>query len=367
VSANAKLRVGLIGCGKVARLHASALRDSSFGTLAAACSRTLAHAQRFAAPYSLLAYDDVGRMVDDAGLDAVIVCTPHPAHAEPTIAALAAGAHVLVEKPMAASLQDCDRMIAAASEANRVLGVVSQRRFFAPTARVHAAIEAGRLGRPVLGTATMYGWRDAAYYASDPWRGSFEHEGGGVLVNQAPHLLDLMLWYMGEVDELFGYWSNFNHPYIDVEDTAVAVIRFRNGGIGQLTVSNSQNPALCAKISVHGDNGASVGVQTDGGQMFIAGVSEIAEAPFNDIWTVPGEADMLPAWQREDRALFARIDAATHYHRLQIDDFLSAVVQGRAPLVHAAAGRRTVELFTALYRSQQSHEPVRFPLARTGS
>jgi predicted dehydrogenase len=209
----------------------------------------------------------------------------------------------------------------------------------------------------------MYGWRDRTYYESDPWRGSWAGEGGGVLVNQAPHQLDLLRWYMGPVEELAGFWANLNHPYIEVEDTAVAVLRFKNGGLGNIVVSNSQNPALYGRVSVHGSNGASVGVQTDGGAMFIAGVSGMAEPPVNDLWTVPGETELLEQWQREDRAFFSKIEATEYYHRLQIQDFLRAVLQGRPPSVTGEDGRATVEIFEAIYRSQRTGSVVRFPLA----
>src|SRR5262249_61287694 len=133
-------------------------------------------------------------------------------------------------------------------------------------------------------------------------------EGGGVLVNQAPHQLDLLQWFMGPIAQLFGCWVNLNHPYIEVEDTAAAIIRFKNGALGNILVSNSQNPALYGKVAVHGSNGASVGVQTDGGAMFIAGMSSIAEPPINDFWNIPGEEGLLEHWQDEDSALFHRID-----------------------------------------------------------
>ncbi len=178
---------------------------------------------------------------------------------------------MLVEKPLASSLADCDAMINAAKATGRILSMVSQRRFYEPCLRLREAIDAGKIGTPILGAATLLGWRDKAYYNSDSWRGSWQDEGGGVLVNQSPHQLDLLQWYMGPIAELYGGWANFNHPYIEVEDSAVAVLRFRNGGLGTLMVSNSQNPALYGKVLVHGSNGASVGVQTDGGVMFVAG------------------------------------------------------------------------------------------------
>lgn len=301
-------------------------------------------------------------MIEKAGVEAVFVCTPHPEHAGPAVAALRKGVHTLVEKPLASNLRDCDLMIAAAASGGALLGTVSQRRFYPPCQRIRNAIDSGQLGRPVLGTAVIHGWRDEAYYGSDPWRGSWSREGGGVLVNQSPHQLDLLLWYMGGVAEVFGYWANLNHPYIEVEDTAVAVVRFRNGGLGNIVVSNSQNPAIHARVSVHGENGASVGVQTDGGAMFIPGLTRITEAPFNDVWTIPGEGDRLPLWKDSDALLFRSEDPGLRFHRLQIQDFLRAAISGGAPSVTAEDGRRTVELFTAIYRAARDGRPVPFPL-----
>jgi len=208
----------------------------------------------------------------------------------------------------------------------------------------------------------MLGWRDRAYYQADPWRGRWREEGGGVLVNQSPHQLDLLQWFMGPIEEVFAYWDNLNHPYIEVEDTAVAVLRFKNGGLGTIVVSNSQKPGLYGKVHVHGENGASVGVQTDGGAMFIAGLSTVLEPPVNDLWNVPGETHLLAEWQDADRAAFEAIDATSYFHQLQDQEFLQALLAGREPAVPGEEGRKTVELFTAIYRSQRDRQPVRFPL-----
>jgi len=302
-------------------------------------------------------------MVQDQKLDVVIICTPHPFHAAPTIEAMKAGAHVLVEKPLASSLQDCDAMIKAAKETGKKLGVISQRRWNEPVMRVKEAIEAGKIGQPAFGTINMLGWRDRNYYDADAWRGTWQDEGGGVLVNQSPHQLDLLLWYMGEIDELYGMWANLNHPYIEVEDTALALIRFKSGAIGNIIVSNSEKPGIYAKVHVHGQNGASVGVQTDGGAMFVAGMVPVQEPPVNDIWTVPGEEDNLKTWKEEDHRRFAQIDPMGYYMERQIEDFLSAIDEDRDPMVTSADGRRVVELFTAIYRSQRDNAPIKFPLS----
>jgi UDP-N-acetyl-2-amino-2-deoxyglucuronate dehydrogenase len=357
-----KLRTGLIGCGKVGHLHAAALRSLAESEFVAVCGRKAEKAQAFAKQYGVAAYTDVGEMVAKSKVEAVCICTPHPEHAAPTIAAARAGAHVLVEKPLASSLADCDAMLAAARASGIVLGTVYQRRFYPPCQRIHQAIVAGKLDQPVLGTAIVLGWRDETYYRSDPWRGSWKGEGGGVLINQSSHQLDLLLWYLGEVEEVFGYWANMNHPYIEVDDTAVAVVRFKSGALGNIVVSNSQNPALHARVSVHAANGASVGVQTDGGMMFVPGLSKITEAPFNDIWTIRGEEHLLPQWKDEDIRLFNSVEATEYFHRLQIEDFLRAIVEGRPPQVTGEDGRRSVELFTAIYRTTRDRKVARFPL-----
>jgi predicted dehydrogenase len=363
-----KVRTGIVGYGKVAHTHAWALGVLPESQLVAVCGRNLARAQAFADQYGIRAYTDVREMIVQAGVEAVVICTPHPAHAVPAVAAAQAGAHVLVEKPLAASLKDCDAIIAAAQDARVKLGVISQRRLYVPVHRVKAAIQARKSGAPILGMVIMLGWRDHPYYESDPWRGKWDLEGGGVLVNQAPHQLDLLQWFMGPIDELVAYWDNLNHPYIEVEDTAIAISRFKNGGLGSIVVSNSQKPGIYGKVHVHGKNGASVGVQTDGGAMFIAGMSTVLEPPINDLWTVPGEEQMLDQWQTADREAFEAIDATRHYHRLQDQDFLQAILQDRDPMITGTEGRKTVELFSAIYRSRRDRGPVKFPLdAERGS
>ncbi len=354
--------ISIAGCGKVAHLHARAIQSISNARLAAVWSRTMKNAEEFAGRYHTRAYHDITTMVRETNTDLVIICTPHPYHRQPAVEAAHAGANVLVEKPLAADLSDCSKIIEACSAAGVKSGVISQRRWYEPVKRVKEAIEKGKIGKPVLATITMLGWRDKAYYDSDAWRGTWKDEGGGVLVNQAPHQLDIMLWYMGEIEELFGIWKNLNHPYIEVDDTAVAIIRFKSGAIGNIIVSNSQKPGLFGKVHVHGENGASVGVRTDGGAMFIAGMTGIAEPPVNDLWTIPGEEHLLGEWVRQDTDTFNNCDPTVKYMQYQIEDYLDALDNNREPSVNGEAGRKTVELFTAIYRSSRDNRPVRFPL-----
>ncbi len=354
--------ISIAGCSKVAHLHAKAIGNIPNARLAGVWNRTTSKAEDFASAYGTKAYRDIADMVKENKTDLVIVCTAHPYHKQPASEAAQSGANVLVEKPLASDLKDCDAIIKACKENKVKVGVISQRRWYEPVRRVKQAISDGKIGKPVLAEVLMLGWRDKAYYDSDPWRGSWSTEGGGVLVNQSPHQLDILLWYMGEIDEVYGIWRNLNHPYIEVEDTAAAIVKFKNGAIGNILVSNSQKPGLYGKVHVHGENGASVGVQTDGGAMFIAGRTGIAEPPVNDLWTIAGEEDNLKKWIIDDTEVFNSSDSTVKYIQLQIEDFLQAIENDTEPSVTAVDGRKTVELFTAVYRSSQTNLPVKFPL-----
>ena len=354
--------VSIAGCSRVAHLHAKAIRNIPNARLAGVWNRTTIKAEDFAAQYKTNAFTDVSRMVKQNRSDLVIVCNAHPYHKQPAVEAALAGANVLVEKPLASDLNDCDDIIKTCEDCHVKLGVVSQRRWYESSQRVRNAIEEGKIGKPVLAVVTMLGWRDKAYYDSDPWRGSWETEGGGVLVNQSPHQLDLLLWYMGEIDEIYGLWRNLNHPYIEVDDTALAIIKFRSGAIGNILVSNSQRPGLYGKVHIHGESGSSIGVQTDGGAMFIAGRTGVAEPPVNDLWTVPGEENLLKQWLIDDTETFNSCDPTVRYIQCQIEDFLQSLADGKDPAVTGRDGRRTVELFTAIYRSTRDNMPVKFPL-----
>lgn len=354
-----RLKVGVYGYGKVAELHARAVSSRPELELVAVCGRDPAKREAFAARWAIAPRASAAEMADRDGARAAVVTTPHPLHRDHSVECSAAGLHVLVEKPMALRVEDCDAMTAAAASAGRLLGVVSQRRWYPAVRRVRAAIDSGALGKPALGQVVMLGWRDEAYYKSDPWRGSWAGEGGGVLVNQAPHQLDLLAWFMGPVVEASAYWANLNHPYIEVEDTAVAALRFPGGALGSIMVSNSQKPGIYAKVHVHGSSGASAGVQTDGGAMFIAGMSGVMEPPVNDVWTIPGEEALLAGWKAEDEALFKAVDPTWHFFALQLADFALSIREGRDCAVTGRDGREAVRLMEAIYASGREGRPCR--------
>jgi UDP-N-acetyl-2-amino-2-deoxyglucuronate dehydrogenase len=345
-----EVRFGIVGPGKVAQLHAAALARLPNARLAAVAGRNEERTRALAEPHGARADRGLPELLDRGGVDAVILCTPHPLHRDDAIPAARAGLHVVVEKPMALTPEDCDAMIEAAESAGVVLSVVSQRRWYPACRRVKDAIDEGRIGEPIIGTAEVLGWRGPEYYAMDAWRGTRGGEGGGVLVNQAVHQLDLLTWYMGAPREVQSVVENLNHPEIEVEDTAVAVVRFEGGAVGSVVATNSVRPGLWARVRVDGRNGASVGVETDRGSSFVAGLSAPTLAR-NDVWTIPGEEDGPARWEAEDAGALAGVDIESHFHALQLADIVGAIVDGRAPAVDGRAGRTTVELMAGIYRA----------------
>lgn len=346
------VRFAILGPGKVAQLHAAALGRIPQAQLAAVVGRDPERATALAAPHGARVDASLESAIDRGGIDAVILCTPHPLHAAQGIAAAQAGLHVVVEKPMALQPADAQRMVDAAADAGVVLSVISQRRWYEPVRRVKDAIDGGRIGTAALASVDVLGWRGPEYFAMDAWRGTLAGEGGGVLVNQAVHHLDLVTWFLGPAVEVDSWVTNVNHPEIEVEDSAIAIVRFADGALGTIIASNSQRPGLYGRIHVHGTNGASVGVETDGGSIFVAGLS-LPSVPRNDLWTIPGEEDGPPRWQEEDEAALASVDIATHYHELQLRDVVAAIQEGRRPAVSGEDGLRTVALMDAIYRASR--------------
>lgn len=354
------VRFALVGPGLAGAVHAAALARIADAELVAVVgsSGASARAADLAARHGATVVPDLERALSRSDVDAVILCTPHPLHPAQAIVAARAGRHVIVEKPMALTVDDAAAMVGAADDAGVVLSVISQRRWYPAAQRVKAAIDDGRIGTPALAAVEVLGWRGPEYYAMDPWRGTRVGEGGGVLVNQAVHQLDLLTWFLGPVVEVDGWTANVNHPEIEVEDTAVAIVRFAAGTLASIVVSNSQRPGLHGRIHVHGSNGASVGVETDRGSSFVAGVTQPSE-PRNDVWTIPGEEGLPERWLAEDRAALAGLDLATHFHELQLRDIVDAIRIGRGPAVDGRAGLATVALMEAIDRASATGARVR--------
>jgi UDP-N-acetyl-2-amino-2-deoxyglucuronate dehydrogenase len=347
-----RIRVGIAGAGLIGQVHAAALRSLPEADLVAVCDAIPGKAAVFVPDHApgAAVFDDLTTMLEQGQVEVVCVCTPHPQHADVVVACAERGVHTIVEKPFTVTLAEADRAIAASRQHGTQLGVIFQRRWYPGSQRIRAAIDEGRLGRPILGEAIIEFWRGQDYYNLAPWRGRWDTEGGGVLINQAPHMIDLLQWYMGPVEEVFCYWDNLAHPYVEVEDAAVAVVRFQGGGLGLIKASNCNNPQLRYGVTITGSNGATVDVTLQEGDTM----------GHNFVWTLPGEEGSVERWMAEEKASGLR--EMPDFHALQLRDFLAAVREGRDPAVTGEEGRKTVEIIQALYRSGREHAPVRLPL-----
>ena len=358
-SAPGALRFGIIGCGAIAVNHATALQSLPGVTVVAVVDTDAARAREFAARFGIpAAFDDVESALA-SGLDAVTVCTPHPAHEAGVVAAAAHGVHVLCEKPVATTTDEADRMIAAADAAGIRFGVVFQRRFWPAAARIRAAIDSGAFGAAIVGSCIVRLRRDAEYYA-EPWRGRRETEGGGVLMTQAMHHIDLLQWFMGEAVSVTGRIATLRHgAYIDVEDTAVATIEFGSGALAVVQASSTFDPGLGAQVAVSDAAGRT------------ASVLEFPEgAGVTDVWTVGDDWEFAPPYTAG--GMFDRPLADIHLglmeaHSRQIADFVDAVRDGRDPLVTGRDARKSLEIVTAIYESSNSGAAVRLTGARSGA
>lgn len=346
------LRIGLIGCGNIAGNHATAYQAMDTVDLVACCDldsdRARRCAKEYAVPHAVGSLDDLWAL----GVDAVSVCTPHPSHAEVVLEAAAHGVHVLCEKPIAVDVDTAEKMVATCESEGVTLGVLFQRRFWPAAQRIKAAIDDGRIGRPILGNASVLLHRDPSYYTTDPWRGRWDTDGGGVLMTQAVHNVDLLHWFMGDVAEVSSWHATFRHSeVIEVEDSLVATLKFTSGGLATLEASTAQTPGLGTRVRVTGDAGATVSL------------AEYPEgtAARNDLWTVPGEEKAESPYGESlvpDLALTDINAALRPFHALQIEDFVEAVRTGRSPAVTGRDATHALAVVTAIYRSAASGIPV---------
>ncbi len=349
----AVLRAGVIGCGNVAGNHAAAYRDLPGVELVACADVDPDRAGRFAVRHGAAASgpDDLF----DHGLDLVSVCTPHPTHEAVVTRAAAHGAHVLCEKPIATELGAAARMVAACEAAGVRLGVAFQRRFWPAARRIRAAIDDGTLGVPVLGHTLVLLYRDTSYYTADAWRGSRAADGGGVLMTQAIHNIDLLQWYMGEAVEVSAAHAAFRHgEATEAEDTAVATVRFASGGLATLAASTALTPGLGTRVLVSGRTGASAGLTE---------YPEGTEARI-DLWAVPGAETSAPPFGTglaADPPLSRINGALAPFHTLLIEEFTDAVRQGREPAVTGREAAKSLAILTAAYASAASGRPEPVP------
>jgi len=327
-----KLNFGIIGCGRIAYKHAEAVSKNEQADLMCVCDIIEEKAVQYKDKYGAGDHcADYRRMLELPGLDAVSICTPSGMHAAMGIAAAKAGKHVVVEKPMALSLQDADDLINACEENGVKLAVCFQNRFNPPVQKLRRALEAGRFGRLTHGSAVIRWFRPQDYYDQAPWRGTWAMD-GGCLMNQSIHDIDLLQWMLGPVESVFGYTAT-NLRKIEAEDVGVAVLKFKNGALGVIEASTTVYPEnLEETLSIFGEKGTAV----LGG----IAVNKIETWKFAGLTEENGATEPL---QQDVPNVYG------YGHAALIEDFIEAVHNDRKPYIDGREGRGALEIVLSIY------------------
>ncbi|MDA7980680.1 MAG: Gfo/Idh/MocA family oxidoreductase [Pirellulales bacterium] len=345
---------GLIGCGMIARFHAKAINDLENAKLAGCWNRTSEKTHQLANEFGGTAYESLETMLANPEIQVVCICTASGAHMEPAVAAAEAGKHVLVEKPLEITLDRCDRIIAACEANNVGLATIFPSRFHDSSQAFKTAIDGGRFGRLTLGDAYVKWHRTQEYYDSGEWRGTWELDGGGALMNQAIHSVDLLQWMMGPVRRITAVTATLAHERIAVEDTAVATLEFANGALGVIEATTAAYPGYLKRIEIHGSQGSAMMEEED-----------IVKWDFGEQHSADRAIrDQMNA--RHSTAGGASDPAAIghHGHTRLFADFLASLEQGRASNTDSREGRKSVEIILAIYQAAETGCAVALPLTK---
>jgi predicted dehydrogenase len=348
VSAQRHYGFGIIGCGVIAPVHASAVAALPNAHLVAVADAVPGKAKSFAAEHGVAWDADPSALLARPDIDVVSVCVPSGLHADIGAEAARAGKHLVMEKPLEITVEAADRLLGAAASAGVQLTVISQHRFDPGPRRLRELVDGGRLGRLILGDAVIKWYRSQSYYDSGDWRGTWAVDGGGALMNQGVHYVDLLCWIMGEVEEVTALCATQAHT-IEVEDVALALLRFRSGAVGVLQATTAAYPGLPERLEISGTGGT---VIVEAGEIRVA---ELAGEK--------GDAGAYgrPVTSPDRKAATAAADpqaVASDAHQAQIADFLAALGSGRRPLVTGQEARASVAVIRAVYDSARLGRPV---------
>jgi predicted dehydrogenase len=344
------LGLAVVGAGNIGRRHAKAITELSGAHLAAVCDIDAARARALAEQHGVSRHGtSLAGMLKQGGIDAVTICTDHGSHRRLLEICAASGVHCIVEKPLSIRLSEAMRMVETAKAAGITFGAIFQRRFVPAAQRMKAAIDAGRIGRVTSAECIAHLGRDSAYFAQADWRGTWAGEGGGALMNQAIHMVDMLQWMVGDALEIYGRWATLKHgDYSNVEDTTVATVSFANGALASIQALTTLDPAYGFRLAVHGTSGATLGLRE---------WPELTQA-VTDLWTLTDQPDPREPWELtgESRPGFPM------FHRMQLQDFVDAIRAGRDPAVTGAEGLKALHMIKGIYLSQHRRMPVRLPL-----
>lgn len=340
------LGFGFIGAGAIAHFHARAVAAASGGRLVGVVSRRRGTAEGFAQEHGMsFASDDVQQLLAQPGVDAVCITTPSALHLEPALAAIRAGKHLMIEKPLDSTVEGTDHILTEAGKAGVRVGSIFQARFGDAARQVKAAVDAGRFGRMVLASCYVKWHRAAEYYTG--WKGKLSEDGGGALINQAIHGVDLLQWFAGMPVEVFAWTTRRVHTRIESEDTCVAALRFGSGAFGTIEASTALWPGFSRRIEICGELGSAVMEDDD-----------ITRWEFRV--PLPGDEKLRSTRESGAMGSGAAAPMAIKFegHLRQIQDFIDGIRERRPFFIEGREARKAVALVRAIYDSAASGKPV---------
>ncbi len=343
---------GIIGCGMISRFHARAIDEIRDAKLVACFDTYSTAAEKLAKEVGCRPYSDLDKMLADPDVDVVTIGTPSGAHLEPGLKAAKAGKHVIVEKPLEITLRRCDKLIDTCKKNGVRLSTIFPSRFHDSSIEMQRAIEKKRFGRITMGDAYVKWYRSQEYYDSGAWRGTWELDGGGALMNQAIHSVDLLTWLMGPVTEVRAQTAVLAHKRIKVEDTAIATVQFANGALGVIEATTAAYPGYLKRIEIHGSEGTAIMEEED------IKVWDFAKKDRRDaaIKKRMAETKSTGGGASDPTAI------GHHGHTAQFRDVLKAIKSGRKPSIDGYEGRRSVEIILAIYKAAETGRAVQLPL-----
>lgn len=337
-----KLGFGIVGCGTVSTWHAQSVKAIEGTYLAGVTDVNKNTRDQFAKKYGVRSYDNYEHMLQQKDIDVVSICTPSGLHAPLAIQAAKAGKHIIVEKPMALNVKEADTMIEACEQNNVKLAVISQLRFSDATTRLKGALDEGLLGKLLVGTLSMKYYRSQAYYDQSSWRGTWKMDGGGALMNQGIHGIDLFQYMMGNVKSVFAHTRTMVRN-IETEDTAVAILEFENGALGTIEGTTSIYPGYPRMLEINGSKGT-IALEED----------SILK------WVIEGQniPEGIVLGDRTNDSSSNPTAFGIDGHKKQIEDMAHAIWEDRKPLVDQHEGKKPVEIITAVYESSRTGKMI---------
>lgn len=341
------LNFALVGCGRISKRHSELLGLNQIhnARLVAVCDVVLTKAEKVATEFAVPAFVDMHQMMHEVDIDVVVILTESGLHAEHVMALAPYGKHIVVEKPMALTLDDADAMIRACDQAGIKLFVVKQNRLNVPVVKLREALDAGRFGKLVLGTVRVRWCRKQAYYDQDMWRGTWALD-GGVLSNQASHHVDLLEWMMGDVESVFAM-STTALADIEAEDTAVVTLRFKSGALGVIEATTAARPT---------DLEGSLSLLGEGGTVEIGGFAVNKMKVWNFVQSESDDEEVMAKYSVNPPSVYG------FGHQAYYDHVVDCVLNDTQQLVDGLVGRKSLELISAIYESVETGRevPLRF-------